>query len=357
VMLRSENLPPDKVRKAIDSIERNARAQTRLVEDLLDVSRIVAGKLEVQMLPVAPARVVEAAVASAQQMAQAKGVSLHVALDPSPCTISGDAGRLQQVVWNLVSNAVKFTPEGGSVQVRLERVNSHVQITVSDTGDGIAPEFLPHVFERFTQADSSLHRRHGGLGLGLAIVLNLVKLHGGDVRVESAGVGKGASFIVELPVAAARKEAILRDSRFVFSENTTRLDGVKVLLVDDEPDARALLVEMLAEHGAEPRVAANMTEALNVLNDWRPDVLVSDIAMPGGSGYDLIRQVRMRSSAESQVPAVALTAYARAEDRIQALSAGFQMHVPKPVEPTELLTVIATLSRPTSRTAGHGKLK
>jgi len=353
LMLRSENLPPDKVVKAIDAIERNARAQSRLVEDLLDVSRIVAGKLEVQMLPVAPAKVVEAAVASAQHMAQTKGVSLQVVLDSRPCTISGDAGRLQQVVWNLVSNAVKFTPEGGSVLVRLERVESHIEISVSDTGEGIAPEFLPHVFERFTQADSSLHRKHGGLGLGLAIVLNLVKLHGGEVRVESAGVGKGASFTVELPVVTVRKEAVHREARFGFAQNATRLDGVKVLLVDDEPDARALLIEMLAEHGAEPRAAANMTEALNVLNEWRPDVLVSDIAMPGGSGYELIRQVRMRDDAESQIPAVALTAYARAEDRIRALSAGFQMHVPKPVEPTELVTVIASLSRPTSRTVGH----
>src|SRR5262249_5794723 len=275
--------------------------------------------------------------------------SLQVVLDSRPCTISGDAGRLQQVVWNLVSNAIKFTPEGGSVQVRLERIDSHIEITVSDTGDGIAPEFMPHVFERFTQADSSIHRKHGGLGLGLAIVLNLVKLHGGEVRVESAGVGQGASFTVKLPVATVRKETVVRDAPFGFAENATLLDGIKGLVVDDEVDARVLLMEIVAEHAAEPRVAASMTEALSVLNEWRADVLVSDIAMPGGSGYDLIRQLRMRNTAESQVPAVALTAYARAEDRIRALSAGFQMHVPKPVEPTELLTVIATLTRPTSQ--------
>jgi PAS domain S-box-containing protein len=352
VMLRSGRLTPDKTAEALEIIERSARAQNRLVEDLLDVSRIVTGKVQLRFQPVAMAKVVEAAVAAARPTAEAKNINLDVTLDSRPCEVSGDADRLQQVIWNLISNAVKFTPRGGRVETRVERVGSSVEIKVNDTGEGIAPEFLPHVFDRFRQADSSIKRRHGGLGLGLAIVRHLVELHGGEVSVQSPGVGQGATFTVKLPLATIwDAEARARNeersappaSRPTISEAAPRLGGVKVLVVDDEADARNLLTEILTGRGAEVRAAGNMAEALSLLNEWRPDALVSDIGMPGGSGYDLIREIRRRDIAGTQLPAVALTAYARTEDRAQALSAGFQTHVSKPVEPQELLAVIASL--------------
>jgi PAS domain S-box-containing protein len=353
VMLRSGKLKPDKAAEALETIERSARAQNRLVEDLLDVSRIVTGRLQLKFQPVALAKVVEAAVAAARPAAEAKSIALQVVFDSLPCEVTGDADRLQQVIWNLISNAVKFTPRGGRVQAQLERAGSHVEIKVSDTGEGIAPEFLPHVFDRFRQADGSIQRRHGGLGLGLAIVRHLVELHGGEVSVESPGPGQGATFTVILPLAAAQaadlgmrdeEESTVRNLQSAISEAAPRLGGVKVLVVDDEADARALLMEILAGRGAEVRVASGMAEALSLLNEWRPDVLISDIGMPNGSGYDLIREVRRRDALGTRLPAVALTAYARPEDRVQALSAGFHMHVPKPIEPKELLAVIASLT-------------
>ncbi len=353
VMLRSGRLKPDKAAEALETIERSARAQNRLVEDLLDVSRIITGKVDLKFQQVALAKVVEAAVAAARPAAEAKSIALQVAFDSRPCEVTGDADRLQQVIWNLISNAVKFTPRGGRVEVSVECVNSQVEIKVSDTGEGIAPEFLPHVFDRFRQADGSIQRRHGGLGLGLAIVRHLVELHGGEVGVENPGPGQGATFTVKLPLAAARTadfgmrdevESAVRNLQFAISEGAPRLGGVKVLVVDDEADARALLMEILAGRGAEVRVASGMAEALSLLNEWRPDVLISDIGMPNGSGYDLIREVRRRDALGTQLPAVALTAYARTEDRVQALSAGFHMHVPKPIEPKELLAVIASLT-------------
>jgi CheY-like chemotaxis protein len=353
VMLRSGRLKPDKAAEALETIERSARAQNRLVEDLLDVSRIVTGRLQLKFQPVTLAKVVEAAVAAARPAAEAKSIALQVVFDSLPCEVTGDADRLQQVIWNLISNAVKFTPRGGRVQAQLERAGSHVEIKVSDTGEGIAPEFLPHVFDRFRQADGSIQRRHGGLGLGLAIVRHLVELHGGEVSVESPGPGQGATFTVKLPLAAAQaadfgmrdeEESTIRNLQSAISEAAPRLGGVKVLVVDDEADARALLMEILAGRGAEVRVASSMAEALSLLNEWRPDVLISDIGMPNGSGYDLIREVRRRDALGTRLPAVALTAYARTEDRVQALSAGFHMHVPKPIEPKELLAVIASLT-------------
>jgi CheY-like chemotaxis protein len=301
--------------------------------------------------PLIPARVVESALDSARPAAEAKGVHLQVVLDSRSGMISGDPDRLQQVVWNLVSNAIKFTPRGGRVQVRLERLNSHIEITVSDTGEGIPPEFLPHVFDRFSQADGSFKRRHGGLGLGLAIVRHLVELHGGTVRVESPGLGQGATFIVALPLTAVQSLVEEREGHEILDrsslnvEGAPRLDGTRVLIVDDEADTRALLIAILCADGAEVRAAGGMAEALDVLADWRPDVLVSDIGMPNGDGYDLIREIRRADAAMDRwLPAVALTAYARAEDRMRALASGFQMHVVKPVEPRELLVVVASLA-------------
>jgi signal transduction histidine kinase len=351
MMLRSGSLQAEKSAEALETIERNVRAQNRLVEDLLDVSRTVTGRMQLHIQPVAPAQLVEAALASVRPAAEAKGVRLQVALDSRPGTISGDPDRLQQVIWNLVSNAIKFTPKGGRVQARIERLNSHVEIKVSDTGEGIAPEFLPHVFDRFSQADGSSKRRYGGLGLGLAIVRHLVELHGGSVRVESPGLGQGATFTVVLPLTIVhslpeqtRPQEVL-DSNSLKRDGVPRLDGTRVLIVDDEDDARALLITILSANGAEVKAASGRAEALEAVEEWRPDVLVSDIGMPNGDGYELIREIRRTDSmAGRQLPAVALTAYARADDRMRALAAGFQMHVTKPVEPRELLVVVASLA-------------
>lgn len=351
LLLRGGRLAPDKAAEALDTIERNARAQNRLVDDLLDVSRIVTGKLQLHIQSVVPAQVIEAAVASARPAAEARGVRLEVILDSRPGVISGDPDRLQQIVWNLVSNAIRFTPKGGRVQVRLERARSHIEILVSDTGEGIQPEFLPQVFDRFSQADSSFRRRHGGLGLGLAIVRHLVELHGGEVSASSPGLGQGATFTVRLPLTVMHRTAPVPELPEISVQSRTaveglqRLDGVRVLVVDDEAEARLLLATILTQNGAEARTAGSMLEAISSLDTWAPDVLVSDIGMPNGDGYDLIRRVRQLNAATGRwLPAVALTAYAHTEDRMRALAAGFQMHVTKPVEPRELLRVIASLT-------------
>ncbi|HEX4945892.1 MAG TPA: response regulator [Blastocatellia bacterium] len=351
VMLRGGKVAPDKAADALATIERNARLQQRLVEDLLDVSQIVAGKMQLRFQPVAPARAIEAAIASARATAEAKDIQLEVTLDPQSSTISGDPDRVQQIVWNLVSNAIKFTPPGGRVSVRLAHLESHVEITVSDTGAGIAPEYLPYLFNRFSQADSSISRKHGGLGLGLAIVRHLVELHGGEVAVASPGPGQGTTFTVRFPLARTSSPAPKPEPREAAGgnqdgdKNVPDLSGVRILAVDDEADARQLLQAVLTETGAEVRTAGSMIEALRIFDTWQPDVLVSDIGMPNGDGYDLMREIRQRTVAGKQwLPAVALTAYARAEDRMRALTAGFQMHVTKPVEPQELLVVIASLT-------------
>ena len=355
VMLRAGSLPPDKAAEALATIERNVRAQNRLVEDLLDVSRIVTGKMQLHVQSVAMAQVIEAAIASARPAAEARGIRLQVVLDSQVSTVSGDADRLQQIVWNLISNAIKFTPKGGRVQVRLERLDSHVAITVSDTGDGLAPEFLPYVFDRFSQADPSIKRKQGGLGLGLAIVRHLVELHGGEVSVASEGLGEGTTFTVTLPLRIADhgwKAAEAATAAYAQQVQSARhpaqpalLKGVRVLVVDDEADSRMLVAVLLTGSQAEVRTAGSLAEALTILDDWRPDALISDIGMPGGDGYELIRAVRQRELATGhRLPAVALTAYARSEDRLRAIAAGFQMHVAKPVEPEELITVIASLT-------------
>jgi CheY-like chemotaxis protein len=339
------------VRRGLETIERNARAQTQLVEDLLDMSRIISGKVRLDVQPVDLATVVEAAVGAMQPAADAREIRLQQVLDPYAGPVSGDPGRLQQVVWNLVSNAVKFTARGGKVQVVLERVNSHLEISVSDTGVGIRPEFLPYVFERFRQADSSTTRTYGGLGLGLSIVKQLVELHGGSVRAKSAGEGQGATFIVALPLALVKHDTANGVRHHPQSSGGPSRDfeipsltGVRVLVVDDDRDTRQLLAHLLTECEAEVVTAGSAAEALEELHRARPDVLLSDIGMPGVDGYELIRQVRELEGDLANIPAAALTAFARSEDRRRAMLAGFQLHLAKPVDSAELCAVVASLA-------------
>ena len=351
-MLMLGKLDPAKQRDAFAAIERNATAQAQLIDDLLDVSRIVTGKLRLDVRPTDLGPVIESAVEALRPSADAKQIRLHVVIDPRPGTVLGDADRLRQVVWNLVSNAVKFTPKGGRVQVALRRVNSHVEVSVSDTGQGIPGDALPRVFERFWQGDGAADRRQGGLGLGLAIVRHLVESHGGHVTADSDGPDRGAVFTVSLPlmVVAERPEDPGRRHP-VASDRTpssplVRLDGVSVLVVDDEPDANEVLHTLLSSCGAEVRVAASARQAIAILDRWRPAVVVSDIGMPEEDGYALIRELRRRPPDRGgRTPAIALTAYARIEDRVRILTAGFQMHVTKPVDPAEMVAVVASVAR------------
>jgi len=350
-LLRTGQTVDEKMAKALETIERNARAQAQLIDDLLDVSRIITGKIRIDVRPVDPNSFIEAAVEAVRPAAEAKGVRLQRIMDTGVVTVSGDPVRLQQVVWNLLSNAIKFTPKGGRVQVRLERVNSHIEIGVSDTGPGIVPEFLPYVFDRFRQADGRTTRQHGGLGLGLSIVRHLVELHGGTVRAESPGEGQGATFTVLLPVApvyqsvgvAERVHPAARDTLPLY-DCPDRLEGVMILAVDDEPDTRELLKAGLGQCGAVVTIVGSAAEALEAIAVEMPDLLISDIGMPDEDGYELIRRVRLLpAESGGKLPAIALTAYARVEDRMQALRAGYQMHVPKPVELAELVAVAASL--------------
>jgi PAS domain S-box-containing protein len=352
-MLRMGQLSEADRAKALDTIERNARAQAQLIDDLLDVSRIVTGKLRMDVRPSDPHSFIDAAVEAVRPAAEAKGVHVQKVIDTGAVAIPGDPVRLQQVVWNLLSNAIKFTPRGGHVQIRSERVNSHLEIIVADTGQGIAPDFLPHVFDRFRQADQKTSRQHGGMGLGLAIVRHLVELHGGTVRAASEGVGQGAIFTVMLPITpvyqvdstGSRVHPGARDLLPALDRND-RLDGLRILVVDDEPDTRELLKKGLEYCGATVRLANSASDALAKLEKDLPDILISDIGMPGTDGYDLIRQVRNLPNEKSRkVAAIALTAYTRVEDRLQALRAGYDMHVPKPVELTELIAVAASVTR------------
>lgn len=348
-MLRTNRFDAETASQALETIERNAKSQAQLIEDLLDVSHIITGKLRLDIRPVEPVAVINAAMEAVRPAAEAKNVRLKTVLDPWAGIVSGDADRLQQVLWNLLSNAIKFTPRDGNVQIRLERVNSHVEIVVSDTGQGIGADFLPFVFDRFRQADTTLTRAHGGLGLGLSIVRHLVEMHGGTVRADSPGVNLGASFIVKLPLrviyhepAGQVESSVIADVAFNCPPD---LEGVRVLVVDDEADARRLLIAVLEQCKARVRTCASASEALAEIEEWKPDVLVSDIEMPGEDGYTLIRKLRaMEAERGGQIPAVALTAHARVEDRMHALSSGYQMHVPKPVEPAELAVVIASLT-------------
>jgi PAS domain S-box-containing protein len=366
-LLNSGQLDQSEVGQALETIERNAHAQVQLVEDLLDVSRIITGKLRLQVQPVDPGEVALAAVEAVRPTAQAKNIRLQLLIDPDAGPVSGDFNRLQQVLWNLLTNAVKFTPKGGRVQVRLERVHSHVEITVSDSGQGISPEFLPHIFDRFRQADQSSTRGHGGLGLGLSIVQQLVELHGGSIQALSPGQQQGSTFVVNLPqmpiypgeessakyAISAKRHPTATPSRATSSHSAEsekfgcppELQGLRILLVDDEVDSRSVLQIVLESCNATVTTAASSDEALQAFIKEQPDVLISDIGMPGEDGYSLIQKVRAWESTHGgHVPAVALTAYARVEDRIRALRAGFQVHVPKPVEPFELLATVASLT-------------
>ncbi|HEX3203098.1 MAG TPA: response regulator [Nitrospiraceae bacterium] len=352
-MLQGGTLDEDTARRAIASIERNAKFQAHLIEDLLDISRISTGKLRLDTRPVELAHVIEASLDSVRPAADAKNIRLRRALDWKAGLISGDPDRLQQVVWNLLSNAIKFTPRGGLVEVVLERKDSQVQVAVTDTGQGISPEFLPYMFDLFRQGDSSITRSHGGLGLGLAIVKHMVEMHGGTVEATSAGEGQGATFAVTFPIVGGRMtsegsvDGVLLPAGAHDSELSPipELTGLSVLVVDDEPETRELLIEILSKCGADVRASGSARDALETLKHWKADVLVSDIGMPGEDGYELIRQVRaMDPQQGGRIPAVALTAYARGEDRLRALSAGFQMHVAKPVEPAELAAVVASFA-------------
>jgi CheY-like chemotaxis protein/anti-sigma regulatory factor (Ser/Thr protein kinase) len=360
--LREGRLSEAATASALQTVERSARAQNRIISDLLDVSRIINGQLRLNVRTLEPGPIIEAGVEAVRPAAAAKGILLKIALDRKAGPISGDSDRLQQIVWNLVSNAIKFTPRGGIVEVRLEREGSHVELAVSDTGAGISPEFLPFVFERFRQADSSSTRKQGGLGLGLAIVRHLVELHGGTVRAESEGAGKGSVFGVRLPLTRLAR-AVGEERHFLAAtldaielDCPPPLEGLRVLVVDDESNVRDLVTAILAKCDADVRTAESAAEALMILGDgsqWRPDVLIADIEMPGADGYELMRQVRtLTPESGGRVPAVALTAHARVEDRLKALAAGFQMHVPKPVEPAELLTVLGSITGRLARSTG-----
>jgi CheY-like chemotaxis protein len=321
-------------------IERNAHTQAQLIEDILDASRVITGSLRLQVGPVDLALVITTATESVSFAAQAKGVELTVLLDQAARHLSGDAGR-QQIVWNLLTNAIKFTAAGGRVEVQLTWVEGHAQIRVTDTGEGIAPEFLPFVFDRFRQADSTITRRHGGLGLGLAIVRHLVELHEGTVHADSPGEGHGSTFVSRLPMVDAGGEA-QRLHPDVPAASVPTLQGVLVLLVDDDQDALDMLSLLLAAAGASVRTAASAAEALTLLRWIRPDVLVSDLAMPDQDGYSLIRSLRaIERESGRETPAVALTAYVRVQDRARAAAAGFNTFVKKPVDPDELIGVIA----------------
>jgi PAS domain S-box-containing protein len=351
-ILSSKNLDDETAVRGLKAIEQNAKAQAQLIEDLLDVSRIISGKFRLNNEPVEVAGVIEAAVDSVRPTAEVKGVRLQVTLDPDAGPVSGDASRLQQVVWNLLSNAVKFTPREGRVQVRLLRVNSHIEIEVSDTGQGISPEFLPYVFDRFQQADGSSTRTHGGLGLGLAIVRHIVELHGGSVAAASLGKAQGATFTVRLPLMVfhsklRREERVhprVDDDEALSFTPSQSLVGVKVLAVDDEQDSLLLLSTVLTQCGARVKTASSAEEGFREVQTWRPDIIVSDIGMPGEDGYTFMKRVKSWAREHGiWIPAVSLTAFARAEDRMKALASGYQIHVPKPVEPAELIAVLVSL--------------
>jgi CheY-like chemotaxis protein len=346
-LLRKGNLDAETTARAVETIERNTRIQAQLVEDLLDVSRIITGKLRIERRPLELARVIRAALDVVRPAAEAKEIQLEASFDPSVRPVLGDEDRLQQVVWNLLSNAIKFTPRAGRVAVDVLQVDSRVQIRVTDTGRGIRPTFLPHVFERFRQADAATTRDHGGLGLGLAIVRHITELHGGTVSAVSEGEGRGSTFTIELPIHPVAIPAVPRAALDgAGAEPDQRLTGVHVLVVDDEPDARELLGELLRDGGAEVRTAASADEAMTANEAAAPDVLVSDIGMPGQDGYALIRRVKAyERDRGGRIPAVALTAYARDEDRRRALRAGYETHVAKPVDGDELSAAIANLAR------------
>ena len=349
-LLRQREVTSEDRARGLEAIERNVRAQAQIVSDLLDMSRIISGKIHLEVQLISLHEVIHNAIESVRASADAKKIRIGTLLDSGVGLVRGDPNRLQQILWNLLSNALKFTPVGGRVQVILERVNSHVELVVEDTGIGIAPEFLPFVFERFRQADAAMTRRHGGLGIGLSIVKTLVELHGGSVRVKSAGENQGASFAIALPVSHVNEQDVERSQRLPVLNDPLeaielpRLDQKTILVVDDEPDGRQLMVRILEGRGATVTAVAGGAVALELLKKHRFDILVSDIGMPDLDGYELMRRVReLDGSRPGPIPAIAVTAYARAEDRQRSLLAGYQMHLAKPIEARELVAGIASL--------------
>ena len=349
ILLKGLTTSPADQTRAIEVIDRNARAQVQLIDDLLDLSRIMTGKLRLDLQQVSMLDVVQAAIDSAAPTAAAKDIRLRSVLDPSRMTVNGDPSRLQQVVWNLLTNAVKFTPPGGQVQVLLQRVNSHIELSVSDTGIGIPASFIGQVFDRFSQRDGSSTRAHGGLGLGLAICRQLVELHGGTIRADSPGEGQGSTFSVELPISIMQGEAERARTHPTAEpqepDNVVlpRLDGVHAFVIDDEPDARELLQRLLENQGAVVTAFDSADGALTALTTSRPTVIVSDVGMPGMDGYQMMRTLRASEARDARIPALALTAFARAEDRKRSLVAGFQSHLAKPFDVAELVLLVANL--------------
>jgi CheY-like chemotaxis protein/two-component sensor histidine kinase len=351
-LLRSGAVPLDKASRAIEIVERNAATLTHLVDDILDVSRIVSGKIRLNVQPVDVPTLVQHAVDTLTPAAQAKQIRVQTKIDPDAAPISGDSDRLQQIVWNLVSNAVKFTPHGGSVDVSVEGGDEHVEIVVRDTGIGIKPELLPHIFERFRQGDSASTRQFGGLGLGLAIVQHLVELHGGSVDAESDGEGLGATFRVRLPRLVVHATLPVTERRVRPRDVLTpaaspgRLADVHVLALDNNPDALALIQEVLELAGARVTTSESGATAIELAKIVRPDVVVADVGLPDINGFDLVRRMReTRDPLVRDTPAIALTAFARATDRVRALESGFSMHLAKPADPAELVAAIAAVAR------------
>jgi signal transduction histidine kinase/DNA-binding response OmpR family regulator len=353
-LVRSGKLDEPQMSRAFETIERNARSQSQLIDDLLDVSRIITGKLQIEPRPVDLCGVIEAASDAVRPALEAKSIKFEAVMASEDCLVPGDPNRLQQIFWNLFSNATKFTPEEGQVRVEVKRVDSAIRVSVSDTGVGITPEFLPYIFDRFRQADGSTTRIHGGLGLGLSIVKHLVQLHQGTVVVESQGKNQGSTFTVTLPLASAASipapemtEETELNGDSLPSGLARVLEGLRILVVDDKVDSRDLVSAILTRCGSEVNCCESATEAIKAIQDWKPDLLVSDIGMPNEDGYSLIKKMRkLKSKRARQTPAVALTAYVTHEDRERALAAGFQMHVPKPIEPTALImSIVAATGR------------
>ena len=359
-LLASGNLDEQESKRALETILRNARAQREIIDDLLDISRIITGKLRLDVRPVELATMIEAVVDGVRPAADARNIHLQTVTDPQINPISGDPDRLQQIIWNLLSNAIKFTPQGGRVEVRLERIDSHVEITISDTGQGIDAELLLHAFDRFRQSDSSTTRRHGGLGLGLSIVRQLVELHGGTVTAESPGVGEGTTFKVILPVTGVHHDPsdVENTPQPMIEANSPTspqpsLNGLRVLVVDDERDSHEIVAAVLTGSGAEVVSVGSAGEALAKMAQQQFDVLISDIGMPEMDGYALISKVRqLPVERGGRIPAAALTAYAGIEDRRRVLSAGYQMHIPKPVEPAKLTSAVAKLAERYAKAVG-----
>jgi CheY-like chemotaxis protein len=348
-MLQSGRLDQDSASHALEVIERNAWAQKQIIEDILDVSRVITGKLQLNLTPVDLVTIVDAALDAVRPAMEAKEIKIETFLDSSLRLVSGDPDRLQQVVWNVLSNAAKFTPAGGRVEIGVSQKNGHVEVNVKDTGPGIDPTFLPHVFERFRQADGSTTRTHGGLGLGLAIVRHLVELHGGTIAVSNREDGPGAIFTIRLPLPSGELRAeSLRTAASIFKEvqpEAAGLQGLQILIVDDETDTLDLISMELAQHGAKVTGVSSAEEALQTLSRQTFDVLISDIGMPQMDGYELMRQIRKQEDGKKKpIPAIALTAYARVQDRMRAILAGYSTHVAKPVEANELVTVVASLA-------------